>query len=165
MNFDKLYAAGRVRRFHTVDIPEQSLAAHSWGVALILVKLFETLPPPPELLILALTHDLAESLTGDVPAPAKWASLDLTDSLKYMESEFNVAMGVPEVPGGYFQDCLKWADMFELCLYGYHQHRMGNKEALTLVRVGVSYLRDMNPPTIAAVELLETLHSLTKDSQ
>ena len=64
---------GAVNRFHArPGLLQQTDAAHSWGVA-VLVYLLSPVQPSVELLLAALTHDLAEQYMGDVPAPAKWA--------------------------------------------------------------------------------------------
>jgi 5'-deoxynucleotidase YfbR-like HD superfamily hydrolase len=67
-------AGGAVQRCHTVrHLGSYSVAEHSWGVAMLLLHLY---PDHPNLLKYALVHDIPESLTGDVPSPAKSADLD-----------------------------------------------------------------------------------------
>jgi putative hydrolase of HD superfamily len=51
----------------------ESVAAHSWGVALVALALAELHPEPVDvgrLLSMCLLHDLAESVFGDLPGPA-----------------------------------------------------------------------------------------------
>src|SRR5690349_19381109 len=60
---------GQVRRWHVERMPEQSVAEHSHGVAVILCFICE---PSALLLKAALFHDLAEKQVGDMPAPIKW---------------------------------------------------------------------------------------------
>lgn len=53
--------------------PAESVAEHSYGVALISLLLADLIDEPVDrerLLILSLLHDLAESITGDIPRPA-----------------------------------------------------------------------------------------------
>jgi len=87
--FERLRAfreAGRVQRCHTVPHRgEYSVAEHSWQVALLLLVLHPN--PSPALLREALLHDVAERWTGDVPAPAKWASPDLAKALRTLEGQ------------------------------------------------------------------------------
>lgn len=63
--------AGRVRRWHTNPGLEQSVAEHSWGVAVLL--LLENPDVSKDLLIAALLHDAHEVSFGDIPSPAKQA--------------------------------------------------------------------------------------------
>jgi len=65
-----VYKGGRTKRFHTADIlTTQNVAEHSFGVA----ALVHILDPAArkEVLLAALSHDLAEHLVGDIPSPVK----------------------------------------------------------------------------------------------
>lgn len=53
--------------------PAESVAEHTYGVALTALLLADLIDEPVDrerLLILSLLHDLAESITGDIPRPA-----------------------------------------------------------------------------------------------
>ena len=63
------YKGGYVRRWHTTNYLNQSVAEHSWGVALIIIQNHPN--PSANLLKAALLHDLHEVRFGDMPAPAK----------------------------------------------------------------------------------------------
>ena len=63
------YKAGYVRRWHTTNYLQQSVAEHSWGVALIIMQNHPN--PSANLLKAALLHDLHEVRFGDMPAPVK----------------------------------------------------------------------------------------------
>jgi 5'-deoxynucleotidase YfbR-like HD superfamily hydrolase len=77
---------GAVNRFHArPGLLRQTDAAHSWGVAM-LVYLLSPVQPSVELLMAALTHDLAEQYMGDTPAPAKWA-LGVQDDYARLEND------------------------------------------------------------------------------
>ena len=56
-------------------VQAESVAAHSYGVALIALALADSRPEwvwdRPKLLTLALLHDLPEAITSDLPAPIK----------------------------------------------------------------------------------------------
>lgn len=59
------------RRFHTVrTVHDETVAHHSHGVAMMCYLLTEN-RPSAALLMAALTHDLPEHVTGDIPSPTK----------------------------------------------------------------------------------------------
>lgn len=160
MNFKPLYAAGRVSRYHTADVPAQSLAEHSWGVAMICARIYPQGdgygPLPARLLQAALLHDLAEVETGDVPAPTKWTNPHLDDELEDVETRFELRHGYRIIMLSLTareERILKWADMFELVIYNHHQVKMGNTYAQKLVNRGLEHLRTLGFPTTEAEEL------------
>ena len=68
-----LFDGSAVKRFHTIPtVTENTVGQHSHGVAMFCV-LLEGGQPSAKLLMKALTHDMAEQYTGDVPSPAKRA--------------------------------------------------------------------------------------------
>ena len=161
-DFKTLYKAGRVKRFHTTDVPAQELGQHSWGVAMIVYAIYpkgEGFPEVPNrLMMAALTHDLAETETGDIPAPAKWANPKLDKLLGRLEKDFNERMGIDQ----FFKDLsakekhiLAWADMFELCLYSMKHALVDNQDALKISRNGFEALSDMGFPTTESEALYE----------
>lgn len=151
----ELYDAGSVKRFHTKrTIHTQNLAEHSWGVALILCRICT---PNVEMLKAALYHDLAESVTGDTPATAKWASYDLKTSLEKLEANFNKRMGIDYLLMPEEEECLRWADMLDLIMYCQSEVDMGNLKMEGIVRTGIAYLDARIPPTLEASKLLEQL--------
>ena len=125
-NFKSLYSAGRVKRYHTADVQAQTLAQHSWGVAMIVARIYPNQRPTPTVLMAALTHDLAEMETGDVPAPTKWNNPKLNNALRDAELSFNLRHDIQLDLTVKETDILHWADTFELCLYCSHQINMGD---------------------------------------
>jgi 5'-deoxynucleotidase YfbR-like HD superfamily hydrolase len=119
--------------------------------------LLEICEPSVELLKSALTHDLAESETGDIPATAKWASSDLGWALEKLEFEYNKRFEVNFTLSPHEQECLKWADMLELIMYCQTEVSMGNLKMEGIVRTGITYLDARNPPTLLASAFLELL--------
>lgn len=80
-----LRAGLATRRFHCYQaVAPESVAAHSAGVALILVRWHPA--PSAALLTAALTHDLGEYRVGDVPSPTK-GRLQLGEQLAALEEE------------------------------------------------------------------------------
>ena len=153
--FKELYDAGAVTRFHTKrTIHTQTIAEHSWGVAMILTRICN---PRAELLRAALTHDLAESVTGDTPATAKWLHEPLKQALDIMEIAVNRHLGIDTELSKHELELLKWADMLELILYCESEVDMGNTKMEGIVRTGIAYLDARVPPTPEASALLESL--------
>ena len=149
--FRNMYYAGAIRRFHTTRaIRDQSVGEHSWGVAVILTKICL---PSPVLLTAALYHDMAELHTGDVPSTAKWASKSLKKALDLSEHHFEVLHGIVIDLSVEERRLLKWADMFELCLYSSTEVDMGNSLMQVPLVNGLNWLKDKGFPTPAAKAL------------
>lgn len=124
-----LREGGHVQRCHNLPHHgEYSVAAHSWHVAILLMVLHPN--PSKELLLAALTHDVAERWTGDVPAPAKWASPKLKDHLDALEGGIEIALGIASQLTTEEQRWLKACDLLELELWCMDQIALGNKVAL-----------------------------------
>jgi len=155
MSLKDLHEAGNVTRFHTVRTSRTTtIAHHSWGVCLILLKITN---PSAQLLAAAIYHDLAESVTGDVPATAKWLSDGLTDALSDMETKFevkhNLIVDLTETEAS----LLKWADMLELILYADSEVAVGNTLFKPIRERGIAYLNFRTAPTAAAAIFLKEL--------
>ncbi len=140
-NLFNMIRGGAIKRYHTLEtIGEQSVASHSWGVAMILQYLEPNVSK--EAILRALTHDVAELFTGDIPAPVKWANPDLVEVLKRIEDKYENDIGIgyqlkpEEVKLG------KQADMFELLVFCVRQRRLGNTNMNEVFSNGVEYLAD-----------------------
>jgi 5'-deoxynucleotidase YfbR-like HD superfamily hydrolase len=103
---------GEVSRFHNEPLRKQRVAEHSWRVRIIIDYLW---PDASEALRnAAIYHDVAEGLTGDIPAPIKRHPA-VTVALHGFEHEFEQFLGLPDL-------CevdtarLKIADYLELVL-------------------------------------------------
>lgn len=151
----ELYDAGSVTRFHTKrTIRTQTIGEHSWGVAMILLQICK---PSAELLKAALYHDLAESVTGDTPATAKWSSYELKTSLQKLEDNFNKRLGLDLILSIEEEELLRWADMLELIMYCQTEVELGNRKMSTIILTGIAYLEARIPPCVEASKLLEKL--------
>ena len=138
---ERIRLGGSVRRYHTQQVHNfQNVAAHSWGVACILLDIVPNSELSVGLLRAALYHDVAEYDTGDTPAQAKWASPDLKTALDAFEArvEKEFDLGVDLSPSE--KVWLKIADMMELLWYVLEERRMGNKNVNVIFLRGHEYL-------------------------
>ena len=123
--------AGRIRRLHIrpMNGEEQNVAAHTWGVVMILLDLFPDVSR--DAIIFALRHDVPEVVTGDIPANVKWDNPGLEEALEKREREFLKAMGWKTEHGGvpsWGRENLyiKISDRVELLFFCLEQMYMGN---------------------------------------
>jgi len=152
--FWPIYEAGEVRRFHTTRVLHpQSVGEHSWGVAFILQWLCYPLLPSAAVLCAALCHDLPESETGDVPAPAKWRHAKLAEALDVAELDFVSTHGLEYdklTLTTAEMRLLKFADMADLVAYCLIERRMGNTRLNTTAKTGINKMLDLliDPPPL-----------------
>ncbi len=111
-----LYVASKVKRWHGHDGPNQNLAEHSFGVAMIIAAWHPK--PSAELLKASLQHDLHEKWFADIPYGVKQHHPEL----KALEDKSRVAfMDAAQVPHLKLTEeeglWLKFADQYEALLY------------------------------------------------
>jgi 5'-deoxynucleotidase YfbR-like HD superfamily hydrolase len=123
-------SGGAVQRAHTIrHIGQYSVAEHSWGVAMLLWHLFPK--AAGRLVFSALTHDVPETLTGDVPSTAKQHD-ELSDNLDdAICKEFGLP--VPGHLGELDRRILKCCDRLECYLWALEQLAMGNAFAREVI--------------------------------
>lgn len=123
---DPLRSAGYTKRCHIKQtIGHQTVAEHSFFVALLCWRLTDR-EPSEALLKAALFHDLAEIVTGDVPAPVKWMSKEIKEELEQMERVFDHVFHLEVSLSSKEEAILKLADLLELGWYCVDQKRLGN---------------------------------------
>jgi 5'-deoxynucleotidase YfbR-like HD superfamily hydrolase len=132
--------AALVKRWHTWPVlREQTLAAHSHGVAMLVWQVY------PEasagLLMAALVHDLAEVSTGDVPAHVKWANPEMTAMLEAMEQKWLEKQALDFKLSTVEQTILKFCDSFELLMFALEEFNMGNQNMREVIHNVVGRLR------------------------
>jgi 5'-deoxynucleotidase YfbR-like HD superfamily hydrolase len=137
---------GCVKRWHTIpNAQEQTVAAHSWGVACIILELWPD--SSMDLVRAALLHDVAEQFTGDIPATAKWANPGLAKEANKAEELFwgkiNSLNGTFPALKATEQLKLKIADMMELLWYCIEEERLGNRNFKEVFVRGVKYMQDL----------------------
>lgn len=154
-NFQKLHDAGAVKRWHTwPTIKEQDVAAHSWGVAMVVARID---PGNDAVIKAALTHDLHEVESGDIPYPAKKRYPAIGKSVDEQEKSFNEQHDIDVLWNTHDKRVLKWADMFELLLFAKRELEMGNLKMSKTMDVAKDALRELGFPTREAMELYKEI--------
>jgi 5'-deoxynucleotidase YfbR-like HD superfamily hydrolase len=144
---EKLYAAGDVKRLHTVPTCQvHTISEHVYGSMLIAMELCDDLNlAPGNVLHTLLYHDAPEVYTGDIPAPAKRADADLHERLSILEAKFYKEYGIS------FRTCspleytvIHAADIADLAMCCIREKRMGNRTQILAEVFGncANYLKE-----------------------
>ena len=144
MNIEKTLEAGRVMRYHAAPIDKkQSVAEHSWGVAMILMEICKY--PSKNLLKYAIMHDAAEFHTGDLPAPIKKANRQVKDMFDDLEEDGFEILGLT-LPDLTVEEhrYLKIADCLEGMYYCESRIQAGDNAAIPVRDRYVIYLNKLN---------------------
>ena len=137
---ERLRAGGHVRRFHTTPIiGEQNVAAHSWGVASIVLEIMRPDKPSIALIEAALNHDVAEFDTGDVPAHVKRRYPSIRTALTHAEYEIEKELDIMDGLTVEEELILKLADCIELCFFATEQLAMENRTMRIVLCRGLEY--------------------------
>lgn len=120
VNPNDFLRAGLVRRYHTnCELAHlgQTNAAHSWGVAVIILRYH---PNPSAVLIReAILHDVGEYGAADVAGPVKAANPEIAAIIKPLEARTRDTLGLPALPLTADEySWLKFADAAEAYLFG-----------------------------------------------
>ena len=126
----ELRDASIVRRSHTLRIlRERTVAEHSHGICITLIRLYQAYGkmPSASLLAAACCHDLSEVATGDIPANAKWKNPPLKMVAHNISSLYEQKHGLrfeltPEEASN-----LAWADSLDFGLYALEEITSGNR--------------------------------------
>lgn len=123
-------ARGRAsRRWHTMEMHEyQRLDAHQYGVAMFTTVIVPKATPErrARLLMAALTHDLGEHRTGDMPAPFKRSIPGLHKTMDVAEGALLDAVGLAFALDERDQRVLKLADCSDGFAHCIVERAMGN---------------------------------------
>ena len=117
MKINDLYRGTEVMRWHIVKTHQkQSIAEHSWMVAILSGELANILHPTVStisrrgaLLQYALFHDVDEIITGDIPSPFKKLITMDPQHQKNIMGQYSYVLEVPEP----LKDIVKLADIAE----------------------------------------------------
>jgi len=116
--------ASHVKRWHIVHtLTHQTLAEHNYNVATIALYLYNEIPVPERhdrdvehLLCHALSHDVVEIRTGDIPTPGKALIKHFAGDSIFRVIEQNVN---PHSLGGdcFIVDCVHMADLIDAAVW------------------------------------------------
>lgn len=137
-------AGADVKRYHTLlTLQSETVGHHSHGVAMLCLLLDPQ--ASRRLLIAALTHDLAEHVTGDIPSPAK-REYGIGDQVNELEQRLlnSVGLGVPMLYH-YEARTLKLADILQGMLFCARELSLGNRRMRAVFNNYVSYAEAMEP--------------------
>jgi 5'-deoxynucleotidase YfbR-like HD superfamily hydrolase len=132
---DFIIFGAETKRFHTWPVlREQRVDSHSFGVAMLCTLMADG-KPSANLLLAALTHDLAEHRMGDLPAPAKRLMPANADGVPFRKTWAMLENKILHEEGLGWENYLtpyerRWlalADAMEGCLYCIRERMMGNK--------------------------------------
>lgn len=128
MNISKILESANVDRFHAVpNLTGQTIAQHSWGVAM-LIQYFAP-ECRKEVVLAALTHDCAELITGDIPATTKWENPELKFTLSMVEDRIERQWGIKFDLNSEEEKLLKLCDALEGMNYCVERAEMGEVAA------------------------------------
>ncbi|QDP55877.1 MAG: hypothetical protein GOVbin8609_9 [Prokaryotic dsDNA virus sp.] len=128
MDINKVMESGNVERFHqAVGVTKQKLSEHQWGVAMLMEKFFPNCTR--NAIMYALTHDIGELYTGDIPATTKWANPDIKTLLDEYEEKIIYDLGVKYVVSDEEARQLKLCDCLEGMTYCAYRYEMGEIHA------------------------------------
>lgn len=155
---------GNVVRSHTLRVVgrHQTVAEHSHGVACLVAWLyaFYDKVPPSELLLAAAFHDLSEVVTGDIPATAKWSSIELTNAAHKISENVETKYGLRPALDYDEQKLFRFCDITEFTLWAIEQVNMGNKYAHVYLVNAMTNIRGYNFEGHPLGDALEELRSL-----
>lgn len=133
---------GQVKRYHCIrTVVQDSIASHSFGVAMFILALSPS--PRGELIKAGLFHDLAEQVTGDSPAIAKWNHHPLYVALGEMETEFNKKWEIDVELSEEEMLVLAYADVLDLCYFCLEEIAMGNRNIRPVFKAGLKRIKSL----------------------
>lgn len=151
-------AGGHVQRYHANRVAAQSVAAHSWGVAVLVLLVWPR--ASAALLRTALMHDVSEAMTGDIPYPAKATFPELRALEHEISEAFNVSMGINSDLDEFEYKVLKWCDMFECMVFCCEQMRTGNLYAARVMRTALDALYAVDFPGATGMYAQDSLDTM-----
>lgn len=138
--FNAVRAGGSVRRYHTHRVLcEDTVASHSYGVAVMLDLMYEG-RAPAHMLRAALYHDVAEYMFGDIPSPAK--RLFNSSDLRTAEDQFMRSHGLFTELSEWERFVLKMADLFDGLMFCTEERERGNATLVVIWNTYYKYIKE-----------------------
>lgn len=131
---EKEYVLAKTLRYNNrTHLQEESVAEHSFFVALFSLKIVQLLKLPEELelriLRLAVLHDCAESITSDIPHNVKKLYPDFAAFLKTVEDQYylkNWSYFKAKLDDEIAEAVVKLADNYSVLQFCINEQRLGN---------------------------------------
>ena len=131
---EKEYVLAKTLRYNNrTHLQEESVAEHSFFVALFSLKIVQLLKLPEELelriLRLAVLHDCAESITSDIPHNVKKLYPDFAVFLKTVEDQYyskNWSYFKAKLDDEIAEAVVKLADNYSVLQFCINEQRLGN---------------------------------------
>lgn len=131
---EKEYVLAKTLRYNNrTHLQEESVAEHSFFVALFSLKIVQLLKLPEELelriLRLAVLHDCAESITSDIPHNVKKLYPDFAAFLKTVEDQYyskNWSYFKTKLDDEIAEAVVKLADNYSVLQFCINEQRLGN---------------------------------------
>lgn len=159
-----IFKGGKTKRFHTADTAtSQTVAEHSFGVAWLVMVVFPA--ARKELILAALSHDLAEHLVGDVSSPTKRkypalkAALDVAEHTLLAEAGLDYESGLSNLE----LKILKLADMLDGMLYCIRERKMGSTMCVEVYNNFHSYVQEFKGLTLESTETILIINQMWED--
>jgi len=118
---------GKVERCHGIPhVGSYNVAAHSWGVAMLLAELWPA--DFQRLALVALSHDVPEAWVGDIPAPVMRWLPGFAEKIGSLEAKLNADLNLPtftDLPAPDYEK-VKTCDLLEFWLWCRDQLAYGN---------------------------------------
>lgn len=118
-----LFRASLIKRYHNrTTLVEDTVGRHTFMVVWLLYLLYKG-RPPYHVIMHAMKHDVAEVITGDIPAPVTRADPVVKHAIDSMEQDVLERLGLPVYPGldEVEAKMLKLADRLEGYLFSSHE--------------------------------------------
>lgn len=139
---DFFVAGSETERYHTVrTIQRETVGHHSHGVAMY-CWLLSNGAPSAELLMAALTHDLAEFVLGDLPSPAK-KKYGIGQQLNELEEVLLGGVGLAFKLSPDDARRLKLADIFQGMTFCIREVELGNRGIVDILRRYKAYAENL----------------------
>ena len=138
-----IMAGSEVLRYHTkTTLVKETVGHHSHGVAMLVLMLSPQ--ASGRLLRAALTHDLAEHVTGDIPSPAK-RQYGIGEQVSLFEEDLLTAAGLGTPPLTQDEErLLKVADVAHGALFCAREISLGNRRMREVFDTYLSYAEQLH---------------------